>query len=80
MANFPQAAPIGTMNTVGKITVIAVDHNGQVLWGRVELCNSSGEILRTFDGDLALYLNNGQINQLNNILTSIRSRAAREML
>ena len=81
MANFPQATPLGTLSVVGKVLVNLKDDDGaQLLWGRVELENATGEGLRSWDGDLSLYLNNGQINQLQNILSNIRQRAAAEML
>ena len=79
--NFPQATPIGTLSVVGKVLVNLKDDDGaQILWGRVELENALGEVLRSWDGDLSLYLNNGQINQLKNILSNIRARATAEML
>jgi len=79
--NFPQATPIGTLSVVGKVLVNLKDDDGaQILWGRVELENALGEVLRSWDGDLSLYLNNGQINQLQNILSNIRARATAEML
>ena len=79
--NFPQATPIGTISVVGKVLVNLKDDDGaQILWGRVELENALGEVLRSWDGDLSLYLNNGQINQLKNILSNIRARATAEML
>ena len=81
MANFPKAAPIGVLSAVGGVLVNLKDDDGvQVLWGRVELENAAGEVLRSWDGDLSLYLNNGQVNQLQNILSAIRTRAAAEML
>jgi len=79
--DFPRAEPLGALSVVGKVLVNLVDDIGvQILWGRVELENETGEVLRWWDGDLSLYLNNGQINQLQNILSNIRTRAAAEML
>ena len=79
--DFPRAELLGELSVVGKVLVNLVDDNGvQTLWGRVELENAAGEVLRSWDGDLSLYLNNGQVNQLQNILSNIRTRAAAEML